>query len=371
MGFRGLARFGMFTLLLVQAVVFSHQAEADAPLFSSDDPLHITLPVDFSEICRPRESEECDFTPTVLEYPQGEETVSVPIRIRVRGGWRSLSRNCSVPLLWVEVDTEAAHGTLFEGQELLPLTTHCGTGISLEAKSTREKRSNWEQYMLKEHLGHKLYQLFSEASIRSRLIRIHYTDPDNPRRVLHNFAFFTEHFDSVAARNGFSRLERGSFDASRLDGPAADRVAMFQYMIGNTDWSIVRERNTVLMADEQGRQVPVPFDLDMSGLVDAHYAGPAPGLPIDSVRERHYLGFCHPQSDWSALFKEFSGHKADVMATLDSVPGLSRNSHRSARLFLDDFFEIIESPRRDEAIVNGCTPWPPSSIDHTTPLDQR
>lgn len=363
--------FSRHALLLGLALALPGHSFAAAPLFSSDDPLHITLPVDFSEICRPRESEECDFTETVLEYPEGEKTVSVPIRIRARGGWRSLSRNCSVPLLWVDVDTEAAAGTLFEGQSLLPLTTHCGTGLSLEARRNREKPSEWEQYMLKEHLGHKLYQLFSDASIRSRLVRMHYTDPENNRSVVHNFAFFTEHFDAVAARNGFQRLERGSFDATRLDGPAADRVALFQYMIGNTDWSIVRERNTVLMDDGQGRQVPVPFDFDMSGLVDAHYAGPAPGLPIDSVRKRHYLGFCHPDTDWEALLGAYSSRKAEVMATLENLPGLSRNSLRSTRNFLENFFEIIEGPGREEAIIESCTPWPPAAIDHTTPLGQR
>jgi hypothetical protein len=100
-------------------------------------------------------------------------------------------------------------------------------------------------------------------------------------------------------------LDRRSFDSDRTDLHAANRVALFQYMIGNTDWSIVRERNVTLLLGEDGYQRPLPFDFDMSGLVNAHYAGPAPGLPIDDVTERFYLGFCDPETDWEQLFGEF------------------------------------------------------------------
>ena len=79
-----------------------------------------------------------------------------------------------------------------------------------------------------------------------------YPNPDKPGRSIVNYAFFTEHFESVAARNGDEYSPRGSFDHEKLDARAADLVALFQYMIGNTDWSIVRERNVVLLQDSSG-----------------------------------------------------------------------------------------------------------------------
>ena len=343
------------------------------PLFESNSLMDISLPVDFSSLCRPREDNECDFSPTEMCYTEaGGETRTIPVEIKVRGGWRSLTRNCSAPLLWVRFDQEQAVGTPFEDQGLLPLTTHCGTGLSLESMSARTNRTDWEQYLLKEYLGHRLYTELTDMSIRARLMTITYPNPEQKGRAIRNYAFFTEHFDSVAERNHAERLPRPGFDHESLDVRSADILALFQFMIGNTDWSVTRERNIVLMRTESESQSPVPYDLDMSGLVNAPYAGPAPGLPIDGVTDRYYLGFCHPDIDWDELFEYFTSRRDSLLALVDEVPGLGRNSARQTRSYLEKFFEILgDENERNEQIVESCQPWPPSSIDHTTPPEKR
>lgn len=358
-------------LCLFLALLGAAVARADAPLFADDTVMKISIPLDFRDLCRPRESEDCDFTRTVLIYgSQSGEKQSLPVDVKVRGGWRSLSRNCSTPLLWVRFEEGSVEGTPFEGQWLLPLTTHCGKGVSVEALTQAIPRAEFEQYLLREFLAHRIYNTLTDLSLRTRLVRISYPDPDRPGRSSLHYAFFTEHFDSAAARTGHHRPERGSFDAERLDAQSAARLALFQYMIGNTDWSIVRERNTMLLEDPDGRQFPVPYDMDMSGLVDAAYAGPAPGLPIDDVRERLFLGLCQPGIDWDALYAEFSG-KADAILELDDrLPGLNRSSQRWVHRYLEGFFATLASDeRRSREITNACKPWPPSPLDHTAPLD--
>lgn len=342
-------------------------------LFDENKVIDVTIPVHFKDLCRPREDENCDFIATTLEYRGADdEPHTLPVEIKVRGGWRSLTKNCSAPLLWIRLDKDAAQGTVFQGQSLLPLTTHCGQGLSLEALQNRPPRTAWEQYLIKEYLGQRIYQLFTDVSLRSRLVKIHYMDPDKPNRVIHNYAYFTEHFDSMAERHNTVRLDRGSFDYEKLDNQAADVLALYQFMIGNTDWSIVRQRNTVLVETEKGKQIPVPYDLDMSGLVNAHYAGPAPGLPIDSVTERYYLGFCHPELDWDGLFGAFREREAAVYTLTTEIPGLNEKSSDTTRQFLEEFYAILHSREaREEYIINACKPWPPSSVDHTTPLDNR
>ena len=360
--------------LLVCALGVNPSSVAAEPrLFESNEVMEISVPVEFKSICRPHEDGNCEYIPTELRYkePSGESH-SIPVQIKVRGGWRSLSRNCSIPLLWVRFDQQQTANTPFQGQLLLPLTTHCGRGLSLESSQSRVSRTDWEQYLLREYLGHRLYNLLTEISIRARLVRIEYPNPDHPGRTIRSYAFFTEHFESVAERNGIELLPRPGFDYRILDTKSADVLALFHFMIGNTDWSIVRERNTVLMKTNFGKQVPVPYDLDMSGLVDAHYAGPAPGLPIETVQERYYLGFCHPDVDWGELFRFYRSRRYDVLATVDSVPGLDWNNTRQVKKFLEGFFRILNSHTdREKYIVEACHPWPPSPIDHTTPKDQR
>jgi len=356
---------------VLAALLWPTGVVAEALLFADNTVLRLTIPLDFSELCRPRESENCTFTPTVLVYGSASgDKRSVPVEVKARGGWRSLTRNCSVPLLWVRFTEKDVLGTPFEGQTLLPLTTHCGKGVSAEALTRAVPRADFEQYLLREFLGYRIYSALTELSLRTRLVRISYPDPGRASRSTLHYAFFTEHFDAAAARTGHTRPERGNFDAERLDAQAAARLALFQFMIGNTDWSIARERNTMLLQSREGRQLPVPFDLDMSGLVDADYAGPAPGLPIDDVRERYFLGYCQPGIDWEAVFAEFNGSKEEILSLDDRLPGLSRSSQRWIHRYLESFFDILaSSDQRQAQITDACLPWPPSPVDHTSALD--
>ena len=255
---------------------------------------------------------------------------------------------------------------------MLPLTTHCGRGLSLESSRIKQSHVTWEQYLLKEYLAHRLYNEITDVSLSARLVRITYPNPDKPNRSIVNYAFFTEHFKSVAKRNGDELLARRSFDHEKLEARAADLVALFQYMIGNTDWSIVRERNIVLLQDSGGSLLPLPFDFDMSGLVNAHYAGPAPGLSIDQVTERQYLGFCHPDTDWDALFTFYLNRQEVLLSMAAEIPGLEKHSIKVAKRFLERFFSTLQSRElSNKKIVSQCQPWPPSAIDHTTPEEKR
>lgn len=333
----------------------------------------LSIPLDFKTLCRPREDPDCDYTPSVLEFrdEQGQSR-SIPIEVKIRGGWRSLTRNCSAPLLFLRFDQQSTTGTPFEEQSVLPLTTHCGRGLSLESAKVRQRRSTWEQYLLREYLAHRLFNLITPVSLNARLVRVTYPNPDKPSRKIVNYAFFTEHFESVARRTGGELLERGSFDHERLNARSASLVSLFQFLIGNTDWSITRERNIALIRAPGGSQLPLPFDFDMSGLVNAHYAGPAPTLPIESVRDRYYLGFCHPATDWEELFDTYLAQEYSMFDLVGEIPEMDKRSSQSVTGFLNQFFTILRSDElRNRQIVNHCQAWPPAPIDHTTPAEKR
>jgi hypothetical protein len=132
-------------------------------------------------------------------------------------------------------------------------------------------------------------------------------------------------------------------------------MELFQYMIGNTDFSSLGQHNMVLLRSKDGEVSPLPFDFDFSGLVAAKYAGPDPRLPLQSNRQRLYRGFCHPSLDWDELFQKFIDRKADVFELLDSTPGLTKRAQKSTRKYLNDFYEILDSPKlRQKNIVGAC-----------------
>ena len=69
------------------------------------------------------------------------------------------------PPLFVSFGDETARGTLFEGQTMLPLTTHC------------RDSSSYEQYVLKEYLAYRIYNLLTDKSLRVRLARVRTATP--------------------------------------------------------------------------------------------------------------------------------------------------------------------------------------------------
>lgn len=352
------------TLCFIAITSGSVFAETRVPLlFESDSVMELTLTVNFDDLCRPSESPDCDYTPTVLTYrDEAGQQVPVPVSIRRRDGWRSMQTNCQIPTLFVRFSEQDAIGTPFEGQTSLAMNSHCGKGISPENIRSPKLPDDFERYVINEYLGYRLYNLITQVSLRPQLARITYINPDEPRQNFTHDAFFVEHFESLARRLNAELLPPNSFDPDRLDKDAADQMALFQYMVGNTDWSIVNQDNVILLLFPDGKQVPVLFDLDMSGLVNAHYAFPNPDLPIKSVTERYFMGFCHPETDWDALFTRFALLEDADRALLAQIPGLGGGDRRIVSAYLDTFFKTLNSPEaREREIVNACRPWPGSS----------
>ena len=368
----------IFLLLLLSPGGQSEEGASDpnAPplaqeptLFTRNEVIELSISVDFDALCRPNEVEGCEYSPAVLVYGiEDDEQRSIPVEIRVRGGWRARKDHCEVPPLFVRFAEEGAAGTPFSGQELLPLTTHC-KNLKNRAHGTEPSR-NYEQYVLREYLGYRLYNLVTERSLRVRLVQITYDNPARPGDDRVRYAFFTEHFEDMAARLGMHTLRGDAFDHEYVDLRSFDEVSLFSFMIGNTDLSVVRGRNIVLLADESGRQYPVPYDLDMSGLVGAEYGGVSPRLDFRDPRRRYYLGFCHPQRDYAALFSDFQRAEKGMLELVGDTPGMDRESRKASRRYLRQFFDILDSPKKSSRdIMDACHPWPPSPEDHTTPPD--
>ncbi len=349
--------FSIFCLLIVAAGnVF---AETPDPfLFDSHEVLELTMPVNFDELCRPWETPDCDYTPTTLEYRDGSgEKQSIPIGIRRRDGWRAMATNCQVPTIFVRFSAEDTVGTPFAGQTTLALTTHCGKGVSTDAARSRTLPDEFESYVSNEYLGYRLYNLVTDVSLRVRFVRITYADLENPKRTFTRNAFFAEHFEALAERLGAQLLTE--FDPGRLDLGAADQLALFNFMIGNTDWSIENQDNVFLLRFPDGRDVPVIYDLDMSGLVNAFYANPAPDLPIKKVRHRYYLGYCNPDTDWDALIAKFISLEESFIQMIIETPGFGRGDRRESGVYIDTFYDTLDSAETSKTrIIDRCRPLP-------------
>ena len=65
------------------------------------------------------------------------------------------------------------------------------------------------------------------------------------------------------------------------------KMAVFEYLIGNTDWS-VSIFTKLIASDSLSLPNAVPYDFDHAGIVSAPYPKPAEARQLISVRERRY-----------------------------------------------------------------------------------
>ena len=335
----------VFGLLLALAAASAAGAQPAKPLFASDSMLRLTIKGPISEIARaggrarqPRNA--------VLSVA-GSATDSLPIQLSPRGLTRLKRDVCQFPPLRVRFATAPGPGSLFAGQRQLKLVTHC------------QGQSSFQKYVLLEYAAYRLYNQLTPASFRARLATIDYVDDDN-RPVTTRLGFFIEEIEDSAARNGMRRAAAGDRVAlGRLSASDSARVSLFNYMIGNQDFSIRAgppgegccHNSRLIGPTAAGGLIPVPYDFDYAGLVNAPYAVPPNGE--GSVLERRYQGFCAHNAHALAIAPLFRSQRGPLLGVLGQVP-LDESTRRRAAAYLDGFFAEIADDRRMARFLGTC-----------------
>ena len=130
-------------------------------------------------------------------------------------------------------------------------------------------------------------------------------------------------------------------------------VNLFQYMIGNTDWSIPKYHNIKLMVpknDTLAKPYAIPYDFDYCGLVDASYAVPAEGLGIETVRERLYRGFPRSLDELQAAINVFQEKKESIMYYINHFELCSTKCRKAMVAYLDEFYKTVGNKKNIESI---------------------
>ena len=321
-------------------------------LFESTDALDVTLKLPWQAIV----SDEFFYQggyPSELEYRDRQgKRVSFALETERRGKSRQVI--CQYPPIKLRFQQESTKNTIFAGQKSLKLVTHCDNG------------KKFEQYQVLESLAYRMYNVVTDRSFRIRPLAVTYVDSDSGKADRPKFAFLVEDDNALARRNGLKKLKIPALDPMRMEASEASRLALFQYMIGNTAWSLEAEsggrdccENLDLLGTDPaaGLVYAVPNDFDSSGLVNAHYAKPAAGLPAANVRERLFLGFCAHNGTLEQARQLFV-QKADAMrALVEQEPALTADSHSDTLAFLAPFFEMLGNPVQFEARVTAnCRP---------------
>jgi len=325
----------------------ARRLEAEArPLFQRVDPIEFTLTANFSAINKDRNPESTTRYPATLTVAAADGAPrNIPVKLSARGHFRRMARNCSVVPLRVEFPRDGMAGTPFDGQTTLKLGTGC------------EDSKEYEQITLREYLQYPLFNLVTPLSFRARLARATYTDEKSKKKSAARYALFIEHENDVARRAEGRVVELSRVVFKDLEDQTLTRMMLFEYMIGNTDFSIWALHNVRIVQKPDRTLLGVPYDFDLSGLVHAPYATPDRRLGLRSVVDRLYRGPCRSTDEFDAAAAPFRAKHAEMLALIEGMRNLDQGLRGEMKEYVESFFRAIDKPASiKKTLVDSCKP---------------
>jgi hypothetical protein len=325
-------------------------ADAVDPLFQSLKPLDIIIegPLEALEGDRSEEPEERPGR-LVLERADAD-TVAFDVGLEPRGKSRRQRDVCVFPPLWVDFKRKAVRDTVFANQNRLKLVTHCGLS------------SRYEQHLLREYLAYRILNLITDRSFRVRLLQVDYQETGSDESGSRKPGFFIEHQRRLAERLGLTYEKLPGIEREALDPEHASLIELFQYLIGNVDFSLVVGpegesccHNAKLFRDPQGAMLAVPYDFDMSGFVDPPYGFPNRELRQRSLRQRIYRGYCRAGDAHERAVARFREKRQEILALLTDQAELESRTRRKLVDYVEDFYDVLDNPKKlNKRVLEAC-----------------
>ena len=314
-------------------------------LFRTTDPVEVTLTTNLKLLVKDRDSTKVSPHGAVMAFKEADGTLTtMPVTLTPRGHFRRQARNCDFPPLYVQFKKKAADNTLMQGNTKLKLTTNC-----------KPKNTQYEQYILQEYAVYRVYQRVSPIHFRTRIAHVTYKDSANATPDVVTWAFFIEDDKEVAKEFKVANEKSKGALFDQLESKQLAITSLFEYFVGNTDWSISQLHNIALVRDTGFTVSPVAYDFDWSGVVNPRYAFPDARLGLKNVLERLYRGPCLTPAQWQPIFARYNDAKPYIDSVYHSVPSLDPKLAKESIEYYGDFFKTINDPRAvKREIIDKC-----------------
>jgi hypothetical protein len=317
--------------------------QQDFGLFTKNDILNLSLRFDITQYTRKKPKDE--YLKAILTYHiNKDDSINKEIKLMSRGEMRN--GYCSFPPLRLNFKKTEFQKADLNKIEKLKMVTHCQYGN--------------EEYLFKEYLIYKLYNVLTDNSFRVRLVKIEYINTYKKSKSINTYAFFIEPIEMLSERTNSVEVNSVNLTQKNVIPEMMDRLAIFNYMIGNTDWSVPNLHNCKVLSslsfDSSNLGMIVPYDFDYSGLVDASYAIPYEPLGLESVRQRRYVGICRTEDVYINALKEFSDKKEEFYKVINEFPLLKEKEKIKMTSYLDSFYSGFD--KRNSIvydILSGCS----------------
>jgi hypothetical protein len=321
------------------------------PLFASDELLEISIEAPFSTIMRDRQNEE--YTPARLEYSNsGGELFEYDIGVRTRGKFRRSWDVCTFAPLRLNFVKSQSKNTLFDHQDKLKLVTHCQTNSP-----------KYDQFVINEYLAYRIFNLVTDVGFLARLTRVTYIDTAHDNRMIARLAIILEHEDRLANRINSVAVDVATVKFEQLEPAHINIVSVFQYFIGNTDFTPTHpERdefcchNQSLFNAPDGLYLSVPYDFDMTGYVNPPHAQPDSRSIRNSLRRRDYEGRCLNNVYLPTSVAKFFEQRDNIYELINTQELMTDTTRSSTLKFIDGFFKSLDTPEEiEKRLAKKCS----------------
>jgi len=307
-----------------------------SPLFNDTNPLKIRL--SYSKKNLLTHTNDSTYIKSSFSYQSEEGPFkTVEMSVRARGDYRRL--NCYYLPLWFKISKDDSRGTLFEEDKKLKLVLPC----------LKSGKSN--DHVIKELIAYKIYEVVSPYHFETKMVYMTLNEDKNNKLLSHDLiGFFIQNDKKIASLNKGSVIKR-QIHPKVQDPINATRNDFFQFMIGNTDYSLAYQHNEKLFIINK-KLIPVPYDFDMSGIVNVSYAVVSriqnQSLPISTVTIRLYRGFDREEKVMQAVRQEYLSNESKIYDIVDRYESYFQDpkEFKEARNYLKGFFKILKDDKK-------------------------
>ncbi|WP_009032754.1 hypothetical protein [Indibacter alkaliphilus] len=312
-----------------------------ADLFGSDEVMQIKFSTSFKELKKAKDKKER--APTLMYFSEEPEAWdSLDVELRARGNFRR--DKCFFPPLKVRIMKKNRKGGIFENHKNLKLVLPCN---DYQGK---------DDLLIKEYLAYKIYEALNPYHFKTRLVDLEITDLSGRQpKSFFVKGIFIEDDKNVAERFEGKLAKDVQINPFRLHDTTSVRHDFFQFMIANTDWSTVAQHNSTLMMIDR-KYIPLPYDFDMAGLVDAPYSVVSEKLSISTVRQRLYRGVCFDSGIFEMVREDYLEKEPEVWEIFNkNTKFLNPKEVNNSRKFLEGFFDILKDENKfKNQILGAC-----------------
>ena len=294
-------------------------------LFLNDEVMNITIASDFKNLVKTKGKEE--YQHALFQY-QMNDTILLTRNIKIKARGKSRKNVCFFPPIQLNFPKKEAHSEQLKEFDKMKMVMDCKRG------------EIYEQYLLSEFMVYKMLNILTDYSYRVRLIRVTFIDISGKYDTDTQFAFIIENKKQMAERLNTIALDVKNIRDQYIEKTTLINSYLFQYLIGNTDWSIPGAHNMHLIKSKDPvltEPYVIPFDFDLAGIVDANYAKPNTATDISSVRERYYMGICLPDDQIKAGLQVYLERKDEIYALYQNADLLDNRNKQKTIQYLDPF----------------------------------